>query len=130
MHEEAVMNDAVHQFVQLLLQGFAWVLRTAEALWIWSWSQIVAAFNMSWMSLPAWKLALGIAALAILVMMLVTMFIRGLAIFERIAAAMWAMVVTAFSLLAFVVIAGAFSKGVTWVVANVPDDFWQKLVAG
>jgi len=58
------------------------------------------------------------------------MFIRGLAIFERIATAMWAMAVTAFSLLAFVVIAGGFAKGFTWAVANVPDDFWQKLVSG
>jgi hypothetical protein len=124
------MNDAVHQFMQLLLQGVVWILRTAEALWIWSWSQIVAAFNMSWMELPAWKLALGIAALAILVMMLVTMFVRGLVVFERIAYAMWAMVVTAFSLLAFVVLAGVFAKGFTWTVANVPNDFWQKLVSG
>src|SRR5437763_97655 len=118
------MNDAVHQFLQLLLQGMTWVVRTAEALWIWSWTQIVSAFSMSWGTLPAWKIALGIAALAILAMMLVSMFIRGLAIFERIATALWAMVVTAFSLLAFVVIAGAFAKGLTWAVANVPDDFW------
>jgi hypothetical protein len=124
------MNDAVHQFLQLLLQGMTWLVRTAETLWIWSWTQIVAAFSMSWTDLPAWKIALGIAALAILAMMLVTMFIRGLAIFERIATAIWAMLVTAFSLLAFVVIAGAFAKGFTWVVASVPNDFWQKLVSG
>jgi len=124
------MNDIVHQFMQLLLQGVTWVLRTAEWLWIWSWTQITAAFDLSFTSLPAWKLALGIAALAILVMMLVSMFIRGLAIFERIATAMWSMAVTAFSLLAFVVIAGGFAKGFTWAVANVPDDFWQKLVSG
>jgi hypothetical protein len=122
------MNDSVHQFVQLLMQGFAWVLRTAEALWIWSWTQITAVFNVDWTNLPAWKVALGICAVAILVMLLVSMFIRGLVIFERIATAMWAMVVTAFSLLAFVVIAGAFAGGFTWVVASVPDDFWQKLL--
>jgi hypothetical protein len=124
------MNDSVHQFLQVILQGLTWVLRTAEALWIWSWTQIVSVFGMQWTALPAWKLALGIAALAILAMMLVTMFIRGLAIFERIATAIWAMAVTAFSLLAFVVIAGAFARGFTWAVANVPDNFWQKLVSG
>ena len=33
------MNNAVHQLVQLILQGITWVLKTAEALWIWSWTQ-------------------------------------------------------------------------------------------
>jgi hypothetical protein len=122
------VNDSVHQFGQLLLQGFAWILRTAEALWIWSWTQISAVFAIDWAALPAWKIALGICAVAILVMMLVSMFIRGLVIFERIAVAMWAMAVTAFSLLAFVVIAGAFAGGFSWVVASVPNDFWQKLL--
>jgi hypothetical protein len=122
------MNDAVHQFVQLILQGLVWVLRTAEALWIWSWTQITSVFNISWANLPAWKIALGIAAIAILAMLLVSMFIRGLAIFERIATALWAMVVTAFSLLAFVAVTGLFARGFTWVVASVPDDFWQKLL--
>ena len=71
------MNDAVHQFLQLLLQGMTWVFHTAETLWIWSWTQVTAAFNIDWAGLPAWKIAFGIAALAILAMMLVTMFIRG-----------------------------------------------------
>jgi CHASE2 domain-containing sensor protein len=36
------MNEAVHQLLQLILQGLAWFLRTIETLWVWSWSQIAA----------------------------------------------------------------------------------------
>jgi len=28
------MNEAAHQLLQLILQGFTWVLRTIEALWV------------------------------------------------------------------------------------------------
>ncbi len=61
-------------------------------------------------------------------MLLVSMFVRSLAIFERIATAMWAMAVTVFGLLVFVAVAGLFACGFTWVVASVPDDFWQRLL--
>jgi hypothetical protein len=47
---------------------------------------------------------------------------------RRIAAAFWTMAVTAFGVLVVVVIAGLLSRGVTWVVAAMPDDFWQKLL--
>ena len=42
------MNQAVHQLLQLILQGLAWFLRTIEALWVWSWSQIASVFNTPW----------------------------------------------------------------------------------
>jgi hypothetical protein len=122
------MNQAVHQLLQLILQGFTWVLRTIEALWIWSWAQIAAVFNMSWGNLPAWKLAVGLIAMAILAAILVVMFKRGLQAFGRIAAAFWTMTVTAFGIVAFVVMAGLFSRGFQWVVASVPDKFWEKFI--
>jgi hypothetical protein len=122
------MNEAVHQLLQLILQGFTWVLRTIEALWVWSWAQIAAAFNMSWGNLPAWKVALGLVVMAVLAAILVVMFMRGLRAFGRIAAAFWTMAVTLFGILTFVVLAGLFSRGFQWVVASVPDNFWQKFL--
>jgi hypothetical protein len=49
------MNQSIHQLLQVILQGISWVLRTIEAFWVWSWSQIVHAFDMSWWNLPPWK---------------------------------------------------------------------------
>ena len=56
------MNEAIHQLLQLILQGLTWVVKTVEALWVWSWSQIASAFSMSWGNLPGWKLAVGLIA--------------------------------------------------------------------
>jgi hypothetical protein len=117
------MNEAVHQLLQLILQGFTWILRTIEALWVWSWTQIVSAFNMSWGNLPGWKLALGLIFIAVLAAILVVMFVRGMRAFRRIAAAFWTMAVTMVGLLTFVVMAALFSRGFQWVVAKVPDSF-------
>jgi len=122
------MNQSIHQLLRLILQGFAWFLKTIEVLWDWSWSQIVSAFNLSWANLPAWKMAVGLIAMAILVALLAVMFRRALAAFGRIAAAFWTMAVTAFGVLVFVVVAGLFSRGVQWVVASVPDHFWEKFL--
>src|SRR5262245_29542524 len=60
---EAAMNEAVRQLLQLILQGITWVLRTIERLWVWAWAQISSAFNMSWDSLPAWKMVVGVIAM-------------------------------------------------------------------
>jgi hypothetical protein len=122
------MNQAVHQLLQLILQGFTWFLRTMEELWDWSWAQIAAVFHMSWGNLPGWKILLGIVAMVVLAALLVMMFRHLLAAFGRIAAAFWAMAMTAFGILAFVVMAGLFSRGFQWVVASVPDHFWEKFM--
>src|SRR5437879_6354702 len=122
------MNQAVHQLLQLILQGLAWFLRTIEALWVWSWSQITAVFTTPWDSLPGWKIALALVAVAVLAVLLLMMLQRGLAALGRIAAAFWTMAVTMFGILSFIVIAGLFSRGFQWVVASVPDDFWQRLM--
>ncbi|MEA2939222.1 MAG: hypothetical protein QOC56_2726 [Alphaproteobacteria bacterium] len=122
------MNDAVHQLLQLILQGLTWVLRTIESLWVWSWSQIVSAFSVPWANLPGWKLAIGLVAMLALVAILVVLFMRGMHAFNRIATAFWTMAVTMVGILTFVVVAGLFSRGFQWVVASVPDDFWQRLL--
>jgi|SRR5580704_136343 hypothetical protein len=122
------MNQSVHQLLQLILQGFAWFLKTIERLWDWSWAQIIAAFNVSWANLPGWKIALALIAMAVLIALLAMMFRHALAAFGRIAAAFWTMAVTVFGLLAFVVVAGLFSRGFQWVVASVPDHFWEKFM--
>jgi hypothetical protein len=119
------MNEAFHQFVQLILQGITWIFRTLEALWVWSWAQIASLANISWGDLPGWKLAIGLMAVAVLAVVLVGMFLRGWEALARIAAAFWTMAVTAFALVTFVVMAGLFSRGFQWVVANVPDKFWE-----
>ncbi len=124
------MNQAVHQLLQIILQAITWVLKTIEALWIWSWSQITSAFSMSWENLPAWKLAVALIAMAILAAILLILFKRGLEAFGKIAAAFWTMALTCFGIAAFVLVAGLFSRGVQWVVATVPDNFWEKFVSG
>src|SRR5260370_21078409 len=110
---EAVMNEAVHQLLQVILQGLTWVMRTIEALWVWSWSQIASVFSMSWENLPGWKLAIGLIAMLALAAILVVMFMRGLQAFVRIAGAFWTMAVTIVGILTFVVAAGLFSRGFT-----------------
>jgi hypothetical protein len=122
------MNQSIHQLLRLILEGFTWFLRTIEALWDWSWAQIVAAFNISWGNLPGWKIAVGLIAIIVLLALLAMMFRHALAAFGRIAAAFWTMALTVFGLVAFVVIAGLFSRGLQWVVASVPDHFWEKFM--
>jgi hypothetical protein len=117
------MNEAIHQLLQLILQGFTWVLRTIEALWVWSWGQIAAAFNLSWANLPAWKVILGLIVLGTLAVLLVFMVLRGLRAFTRIAAAFWTMAMTMVGVLSFVVLAGLFSRGFQWVVTTAPNSF-------
>ena len=115
------MNNAVHQLTKLILEAMACVLNTAAALWVWSWTQIAALFGMAWGDLPGWKLAVGIAVLAVLAAILVIVAIRAWDALGRIAAAFWTMALTLFTLLAFVVAAGLFSRGFQWVVASMPD---------
>jgi hypothetical protein len=122
------MNQSVHQLLRLILEGFTWFLKTIETLWDWSWSQIISAFNLSWASLPGWKIAVGLIAMAVLAVLLALILRHALAAFGRIAAAFWAMAATAFGVLVLVVVAGLFSRGVQWVVASVPDHFWDKLL--
>jgi len=122
------MNNAVHQLIQLILQGITWALKTAEALWMWSWSQIASVFAMSWGDLPGWKLAVGVIAIVVLAAILVAVVRRAWDAFGRIAAAFWTMVLTLFAMLAFMVAAGLFSRGFQWVVASVPDKFWEGLI--
>jgi hypothetical protein len=122
------MNQQIHQLMQLVLQGIAWVLRTIEVLWTWSWTQIMAMFNMSWNNLPAWKMVIGVLAVAILAGILFVMARRGLEAFGKIAAAFWTMVLTMVAIVSFVVVAGLTSRGFQWVVATVPDRFWEKFL--
>jgi hypothetical protein len=122
------MNESVHQLLRLLLQGFTWFVKTIEALWDWSWTQILSAFKISWDNLPGWKLAVGIIAILVLAALLLAMFKRVLAAFGEIATAFWTMAMTVFGVLVFVVVAGLFSRGFQWVVASVPDHFWEKFL--
>lgn len=122
------MNQAVHQLLRLVLEGFTWFLKTIETLWDWSWTQIMSAFNMSWANLPPWKLVVGVIAIVILAALLFVMFRRALAAFGEIASAFWTMAMTVFGVLFFVVVAGLFSRGFQWVVASVPDHFWEKFL--
>src|SRR5258707_15778151 len=106
------MNQSIHQLMQLVLQGIAWVLKTIELLWDWSWAQIMGMFNMSWSNLPAWKMVVGALAIAILAGILVTMARRGMEAFGKIAGGFWTMVLTMLAIAQFVFVAGAPSAGV------------------
>jgi len=122
------MNESVHQLLRLVLQGFTWFVRTIEALWDWSWTQILSAFKISWDKLPGWKLAVGVIAILVLGALLLAMFRRMLAAFGEIAAAFWGIAMTVFGVLIFVVAAGLLSRGFQWVVASVPDHFWDRFL--
>ncbi len=124
------MNDAFHQLLQLILQGLNWVMRTLEKIWVWSWAQITSVFNMSWENMPAWKIVIGVIFMVALCVILVMMVIRGLDAFRRIARAFWSMAVIVFGIVIFVALAGVFSRGFQWVVASVPDKFWEKFISG
>jgi hypothetical protein len=124
---EAAVNQAVHQFLQLVLQAISWALTIFEALWVWSWAQIASLFTLSWGELAGWKLALGLVALGVLVALLIAMVLRGWEALSRIILAIRTTAVTLFVLLALVVTAALFSRGFQWVVANVPDRFWASL---
>ena len=121
------MSQSIHQFMALVLEGITWVLRTIELLWDWSWAQIDGVFNVSWANLPAWKMFVGMVAISILVIILLMMARRGVEAFGKIAAAFWTMALTLFAIVSFVVVAGLTSRGFQWVVATVPDRFWEKL---
>ena|ERR1700733_4493060 len=122
------MNQTVHQLLQIILQALTWVLKTIEALWIWSWAQITSAFSMSLSNLPPWKLAVVVTAMAILAIIVLVLIKRVLEAFGRIAAAFWTMALTCFGIAAFVFVVGAFSRGVQWMVATVPVNFWEKFL--
>ena len=122
------MNEAIRQLIQLILQGITWVLRTIEKLWLWSWSQITAVFNMSWDSLPAWKMVLGVLAMIALGWILFIMLRHAMQAFKRIAEAFWTMVLMFFTVMVFMVIAGLFSLGFQWIVTTVPDRFWERFI--
>jgi hypothetical protein len=122
------MNQSIHQLTQLVLQGIAWVLKTIELLWNWSWTQIVGMFSMSWGNLPAWKMVIGAIAVAILGGILLVMARRGMEAFGKIAGAFWTMVLTMLAIVSFIVVAGVTSRGFQWVVATVPDRFWEKFL--
>jgi hypothetical protein len=119
------MNQAIHQFLQLLLQAITWALKTFETLWVWSWTQIAALFALSWGDLPGWKLALGLVAFGILLALVVVMALRGWEAVARIVLAIRTTAVTLVVLLALVVTAALFSRGFQWVVATIPDRFWD-----
>jgi len=121
------MNDAIHQLMQVILQGVTWVLRTIERVWVWSWGQIESVFNISWGSLPAWKVVVGVIALAVMVVIVVRLLRSSLHAFKNIAEAFWTMVMAAFGVLALVLVAGLFSRGFVWVMASVPNDVFARL---
>jgi hypothetical protein len=120
------MNQSLRELTQLIQQGVAWVLRTIVWLWEWSWTQITSAFNMSWWNLATWKLILGLLFMAALAYILYQLLKRALGAFEKIANAFWTMAATLLSIIAFAVIAGAFSLSFQWVVRTVPDRFWER----
>ena len=80
------MNQSVHQLLRLILEGFTWFLKTIEALWDWSWAQIISAFRLSWADLPGWKIVVGLIAIAVLVALLAAMLAARLTAFGRITA--------------------------------------------
>jgi len=126
--EDGSMNNAVHQLIGVILHAMAWLLNAAAALWLWSWSQIASVFALSWGNLPPWKLAIGLVAVAVLAATLLVVALRAWDAFDRITRAFWTTMVTLLGLVSFVIMAGLFSRGFTWVVASVPDRFWQNLI--
>ena len=118
------MNETIRGFVGVLMQGVAWVLETAAALWLWSWAQFTSVLSMSWAELPGWKIAIGVIAVLLFTGALVVLALRSWHAIGRIAQAFWTMTLAVTAMVAFVIAAGLFSRGFQWVVATVPDNFW------
>ena len=120
------MNEAIQKFISVVMQSIAWLLETAAALWQWSWTQITSVFAMSWADLPSWKMALGVIAVLVFAGVLIALALRSWHAIGRIAQAFWTMTLAVTAMLAFVIAAGVFSRGFQWVVATVPDNFWER----
>ena len=120
------MNEAIQQFIGVVMQGIAWLLDMAAALWLWSWAQITSVFSMSWTDLPSWKMALGVIAILVFTGVLIALAFRSWHAIGRIAQAFWTMTLAIVTMVVFVLAAGVFSRGFQWVVATVPDNFWER----
>ena len=106
------MNEAVHQLLQLILQGLhlgAADDRGAVGLVVGPESPAPSACRGAACGLEDRDRVGGDGRARGDI--LVVMFIRGLRAFGRIAAAFWTMAVTLFGILSFVVVAGLFSRG-------------------
>jgi hypothetical protein len=119
------MTESLNQLVGIIVQGIRWALEVIIKLWVWSTTQITNVFAMQWFSLATWKLVVGILAMAVLAYLLYQLIKRLLGAFEKIATAFWTMAATMLGVITFVVIAGAFSFALQWVV-KLPDRPWER----
>jgi hypothetical protein len=119
------MTESLNQLVGIIVQGIRWALEVIVKLWVWSTTQITNVFAMQWFSLATWKLVVGILAMGVLAYLLYQLIKRLLGAFEKIATAFWTMAATMLGVITFVVIAGAFSFALQWVV-KLPDRPWER----
>jgi len=122
------MNQSIHQLLQVILYGISWVLRAIEALWVWSWSQITHAFDMSLWNLPPWKIVVGRFSLRFWPGYFANCSDVAWQLSRKMAAALWAMTLTLFGVLTIVAIVGVFLRRFQWVVTTVPDKFWENFL--
>jgi hypothetical protein len=119
------MTESLNQLIGIIVQGIRWALEVIVKLWVWSTTQIANVFSMQWFNLASWKLVVGILAMAVLAYLLYQLIKRLLGAFEKIATAFWTMAATMLGVITFVVIAGAFSFALQWVV-KLPDRPWER----
>jgi hypothetical protein len=119
------MTEALRRLMGIIVQGIQWALDVIVRLWEWSTTQITNVFAMSWFELATWKLVVGILAMGVLAYLLYQLIKRCLGAFEKIATAFWTMTATMLGIITFVVIAGAFSYALQWVV-KLPDRPWER----
>jgi hypothetical protein len=115
------MTESLNQLIGIIIQGIRWALEAIVKLWVWSTTQITNVFQLPWNNLATWKLIVGVLAMGVLAYLLYQLIKRCLGAFEKIATAFWTMVATMLGIITFVVIAGAFSFAVQWVV-RLPDN--------
>lgn len=113
------MNQIIDQIVAFLKMGIEAIFRFFELVWTWSFGQMLAIFQSDWQSLPIWKIAILILAVAAIAYVLYRGIIQLWKAAEQILKAFIGLLTVLVSILPFVLIAGLIAAGASWVIQNV-----------
>lgn len=113
------MNQIIDQIVVFLKMGIEAIFRFFELVWTWSFGQMLAIFQSDWQSLPIWKIAILILAVAAIAYVLYRGIIQLWKAAEQILKAFIGLLTVLVSILPFILIAGLIAAGASWVIQNV-----------
>jgi hypothetical protein len=113
------MNQIIDQIVAFLKMGIEAIFRFFELIWGWSFCQMLTIFRSDWQSLPLWKIAILIIAVAAIAYVLYKGIIQLWKAAESILKAFIGLLSVLVSILPFILIAGLIAAGTSWVIQNV-----------